>query len=121
MITKSLALPSRLRRQVMVIQDPQIRVNSILGLLQITLIPINDQLQLQDKKKERELTMEEISNHLRHHQVILVVIQTQILVTMMTMTIKEETMAEAEEADVRNITLEDPRFPEIHLPVREAY
>jgi len=40
---------------------------------------------------------------------------------MTTMTIKEETMAGAEEADVRNATLEDYRFLEIHLPVREAY
>jgi len=74
-----------------------------------------------DKKKERELTVEEISKHLRHRQVLLVVIQTQTQAPMMTMMIKEETMAWAEEADVRNATLEDHRFLEIHLPVREAY
>jgi len=103
------------------IQDPQIKVNSILGFLRIILILINDQLQLQDKKKQRELTMEEIPPHLHHCQVILVVIQTQTLVTMTTMTIKEETIAGAEEADLRNATLEDHRFLELHLPVREAY
>ena len=103
----------------MVIQDPQTRVNLILGFLRIFLIPINDQLQLQGKIKKRKLTVEEISNHHHHRQVILVVIQTQTLVTMMT--IKAETMAGAEEADVRNATLEDHRFLEIHLPVREAY
>jgi len=65
--------------------------------------------------------MEEIANHLHHWQVILVVIQTQTLVTMTTMTIKEETMAGADEADVRNAMLEDYWFLEIHLPVREAY
>jgi len=65
--------------------------------------------------------MEEISNHLQHPQVILVLIQTQTLVTTTTMTIKEETMAGAEEADVQNATLEDHRFLEIHLPLREAY
>ena len=65
--------------------------------------------------------MEEISNHLHHPQVILVLSLTQTLVTMTTMTIKEETMAGAEEADVQNATLEDHRFLEIHLPVREAY
>jgi len=61
--------------------------------------------------------VEETFNHLHHHQVILVVIKTQTLVTMTTMTINEETMAGAEEADVRNATLEDHRFLEIHLPV----
>jgi len=105
----------------MVIQDPRTRVNSILGFLRITLIPINDQLQLQGKIREKKVTVEEIFNHLHHHQVILVVIQTQTLVTMTTMTRKEETMAEVEEADVRNATLEDHRFLEIHLPIREAY
>ena len=103
------------------IQDPRARENSILGFLQIILIPINNQLLLQDKKKERELTVEAISNHLRYRRVILVVIQTQTLVTMATMTIKEETMAGAEEADVRNATLEDHLFLETHLPIGEAY
>jgi len=83
----------------MVIQDPQIRVNLIVGLLRIMLIPINDQLQLQDKKKERKLTLEEISNHLR--QVTMEVIQTQAQATITTMMIKEETIARAEEANVR--------------------
>ena len=87
----------------------------ILGLLRIILIPINDQLLLQGKIKEKELTVEKISNYLRH-QVILVVIQTQTLVTMTTMTIKEEKMAGAEEADVQNTTLEDHRFLAIHPP-----
>jgi len=105
----------------MVIQDPQTRVNSILGFFRIILIPINDQLQLRGKIKERELTVEEISNHLYHWQIILVVIQTQTLVTITRITIKEETIAGAEEADHRNPTLEDHRFLEIHLPVREAY
>ena len=105
----------------MVIQDPQTRVNLILGFLQIILTLINDQLLLQGKTKERELTVEEISNHLYHPQVIMVVIQTQTLVTMTTITIKEETIAGAEEADVRNATLEDYRFLEIPFPVREAY
>ena len=63
------------------------------------LIPINDQLQLQDKKKERKLTLEEISNHLR--QVTMEVIQTQAQATITTMMIKEETIARAEEANVR--------------------
>jgi len=84
-------------------------------------IPINDQRQLPSKIKGKKLTAEEITNHLHHHQVILVVIQTQILVTITRMTRKEETMAEAEKADVRNATLEDHLFLEIHLPVREAY
>jgi len=101
----------------MVIQDPQTRVNSILGFFQIILIPINDELQLRGKIKERELTVEEISNHLYHWQIILVVIQTQTLVTITRITIKEETIAGAEEADDRNATLEDHRFLEIHLPV----
>jgi len=105
----------------MVIQDPRTRAISILGFLRIILIPINNQLQPQDKKKERELTVEEISNHLRHRQVILVGIQTQTQAIMTTMMIKEEMMAEAEEADVRNATLEDHPCLEIHLPVREAY
>jgi len=105
----------------MVIQDPQIRVNLILGFLRIILTLINDQHLLQGKKKERELTVEETSNRRHHPQVILGVIQTQILVTMTTMTIMEETMAGAEEVDVRNATLEDHQFLEIHLPVREAY
>jgi len=48
-------------------------------------------------------------------------IQIQILVIMTTMTIKEEMMAEAEEADVRNATLEDHPSLETHLPVQEAY
>jgi len=65
--------------------------------------------------------VKEISNHLHHREVILVVIQTQTLVTMMTMTIKEQTMAEAEEADVHNAMLKDHRFLEIPLPVWEAY
>ena len=65
--------------------------------------------------------MEETINHLHHRQVILVVIQIQTLVTMTTMTVKQETMAGAEEADVRNATLEDHRFLETHLPVLEAY
>jgi len=43
------------------------------------------------------------------------------VVTMTTMMIKEETMAGAEQADVRNATLEDYRFLETHLPVQEAY
>jgi len=105
----------------MVIQDPQTRVNLILGFLRIFLIPINDQLQLQGKIKKRKLTVEEISNHHHHRQVILVVIQTQTLVTMTTITIKEERMAGAEEADVRNATLEDYWFLETHLPVQEVY
>jgi len=105
----------------MVIQDPRTMDNSILGFLRIILIPINDQLQLQDKIGKRELTVKEISYHLRHRQVILVVIQTQTQATMTTMMIKEETMAGAEEADVRNATLEDHRFLETHLPVQEAY
>jgi len=105
----------------MVIQDPRTRVISILGFLQIILSPINDQLQLQGKRKERELTGEEISNHLHHCQVILGVIQTKTLVTMTTMTIKEETMAGAQGADVRKAMLEDHRFLETHLPVQEAY
>jgi len=105
----------------MVIQDPQTRVTSIHGFLRIILIPINDQLQLQGTIKERELTVEEISNQLHHRQVILVVIQTQTLVTMTTMTIKAETMVGAEEADVRNTLREDHGFPEIHHPVQEAY
>jgi len=67
------------------------------------------------------LIKEETSNHLHHRLEILVEIQTQILVTMTTMTIKELMMAEAEEADVRNATLEDHPFVEIHLPVQEAY
>jgi len=104
-----------------VIQDPRTRVNSIPGFLRIIPIPINDQLQHQGTIKESKLTMEEISNHLHHPQVILVLSLTQTLVTMTTMTIKEETMAGAEEADVQNATLEDHRFLEIHLPVREAY
>jgi len=53
--------------------------------------------------------------------VILVEIQTQLLVTMTTMTTKEVIMAEAEEADVQNAMLEEHPFLEIHLPVREAY
>jgi len=105
----------------MVIQDPETRVNLILGFLRIILTQINDQLLLQGKIKERELTEEETSNRRHHRQVILGVIQTQILVIMTTMTIKEETMAGAEEADVRNAILEYHRFLEIHLPLREAY
>jgi len=105
----------------MVTQDLQIRENLSLGILRKILIPINNQLQLPGKTKGKQLTVEEITNHLHHRQVILVVIQTQTLVTMTTMTIKEETMAGAEEADVRNATLKDHRFLEIHLPVREAY
>ena len=104
----------------MVIQDPRTRANSILGFLRIIQILISDQLQLLGKTKGKELTTEETTN--RHHRrVILVVIQTQTLVTMTTMTIKAETMAGAEEADVRNATLEDHQFLEIHRPVREAY
>ena len=105
----------------MAIQDPQTRVNWILEFLQIILIRINNQLLLQYKIKERELTVEETSNHRHHHLVILVVIQTQTQVTMTTMMTKEETMAGAEEADVRNATLKDHRFLETHLPVGEAY
>ena len=105
----------------MEIQDPRTRDNLILGFLQIILTPIKDQLQLPGKTKEQELTAGETTNHRHHRQVILLVIQTQTLVTMTTMTIKAETMAGAEEADVRNATLEDHRFLEIHLPVREAY
>ena len=40
---------------------------------------------------------------------------------MTTMMIKEETMAGAEQVDVRNAILEDHRFLETHLPVQEAY
>jgi len=98
----------------MVIQDPRTRVNLIIGFPRIILTQINDELLLQGKIKERELTEEETSNH---RQVILGVIQTQTLVTMTTMTIKEETMAGAEEAVVRKTTLEDHRFLESHLPV----
>ena len=105
----------------MVTQDLQTRDNLILGILRKILIPINDQLQLLGKTKGKKLTAEAITNHLNHRHVILVVIQTQTLVTMTTMTIKEETMAGAEEADVRNATLEDHRFLETHLPVLEAY
>jgi len=43
------------------IQDPLTRGNLILRFLRIILILINDELLLQGKKKERELTMEEIS------------------------------------------------------------
>jgi len=73
------------------------------------------------QEKGKGVEVEETANRRHHRQVILGVIQTQILVTMTTMTIKEETMAGAEEADVWNATLEDDRFLEIHLPVREAY
>jgi len=38
------------------------------------------------------------------------------MTTMTTMTIKEETMVGAEEADVRNAVLEDQQVLEIHLP-----
>jgi len=102
----------------MVILDLLTRVNSIRGLLRIILIPINDQLRLQGKIKERELTKEETSNRLHHHQVILGVIQTQTLVTMMTMTMKEETMAGAERSDAQNATLEGHRFLETHPPYK---
>ena len=105
----------------MVTQDLQTKDNLILGILRKILILINDQLQLPGKTKGKELTAEETTNHRHHRQVILVVIQTQTLVTMMTMTIKEVIMAEAEEADVRNATLEDHPLLGIHLPVREAY
>jgi len=105
----------------MVIQVPQTRINLIPGFLRIILTQINDQLLLQSKIKETELTVEEISNHLHHRQVILGVIQTQTQATMTMMTLKEETMARAEKADVQYATLEDHRFLEIHLPVQEAY
>jgi len=105
----------------MVTQDLQTRDNLILGILRKIQTLRNDQRQLPGKIKGKKLTSEEITNHLHHRQVILVMIQTQTLVTMTTMTIKEETMAGAEEADVRNATLEGHRFLEIHLPVREAY
>ena len=106
----------------MVIQDLQIRDNLVLGILRKIVIPIkNDWLQHPDKTKGKTLTVEETINHRHHRQVILVVIQIQTLVTMTTITIKAETMAGAEEADVRNATLEGHRFLEIHLPVREAY
>jgi len=120
-MAKNAALPSHLPRQVMVIQDLLTRANSILGFLRIILILISNQLLLQGTIKERELTVEEISNHLHHRQVILVVIQTQTLVTMTTITIMEETMGGAEEADVWNVTLKDRHFLEIHLPIQEAY
>ena len=105
----------------MVTQDLQTRDNLILGILRKILIPINDQLQLPCKTKGKKLTAEEIINYRHHHQVILVVIQTQTPVTMTTRTIEEETMVGAEEVDVRNATLEDHQFLEIHLPVGEAY
>jgi len=105
----------------MVTPDLQTRDNLILGILRKIPILINDQGQLPGKTKGKKSTTEEIINHLHHRQVILVVIQTQTLVIMMAMTIKEQTMAGAEEADVRNATLEGHRFLEIHLPVREAY
>jgi len=105
----------------MVILDPQTRVNFILGFLQIIIILVNDQLLLQGRIKERELTKEDTSNHGHHRQVILVVTQTQTHVTVTTMMTKKETMAGAEEADVWNATLEDHRFLERHLPVRAAY
>jgi len=104
-----------------VTQDLQTRDNLILGILRTILMPINDQLQLPGKTKGKELTAEETTNHRHHRQVILVVIQTRTLVTMTTMTIKAEKMAGAEEADVQNATLEDHRFLEIHLPLREAH
>ena len=103
------------------LQDPRTRVNSIFGLLQIILIPINNQLLLQGKIKERQLTVEETSNHRHYRQVILVVIETHTQATMTMMMIKEETMAGAEKADIGNVTLEDHRFLETHLPVREPY
>ena len=105
----------------MVTQKLQTSDNLIFGTLRKILIPINDQLQLPGKTKGKKLTAEEIINHLHHRQVILVVIQTQTLVAMTTMTIKEETMVWAEEADVPIAMLEDHLFLEIHLPVREAY
>ena len=73
----------------MVIQDHQTRVNLILGVLRIILTLVNDHLLLQGKKKERALTVEETFNRKHHRQVILRVIQTQILMTMTTMTTKE--------------------------------
>ena len=105
----------------MVTQDLQTRDNLILGTRRKILILINDQLQLPGKIKGKKLTAEEITNHLHHRQVILVVIQTQTQATITTMTIKEETIAGAEEADIRNATLEDYQFLEIHLPVWETY
>jgi len=105
----------------MATQDLQTRDNLILGIIHKILIPINDQLQLPGKTKGKKLTAEEIINHLHHRQVILVVIQTQTLVTMTTLTIREETIVGAEEVDVQNATLEDHLFLEIHLPVQEAY
>jgi len=65
--------------------------------------------------------VEKITNHLHNHLAILVVTQIQTLVTMTMMTIKKETMAGAEEADIRNTMLKGDRFLETHLPTQEGY
>ena len=68
-----------------------------------------------DRIKERKLIEEKTTYH-HLHQVILVEIPTQMIMTVM-ITTKIEVMARAGEVDARNAMLENHLFPEMLLPV----
>jgi len=75
----------------------------------------SSQHQVPDRIKERRLIKEKTTYH-HLHQVILVEIPTQMMMTMM-ITTKMEVMARAGEVDARNSRLENYLFPEMLLPV----
>jgi len=98
----------------MVTPDLPTVVNNTLGYPTKFLTLARCQHQLWHRMKERKLIVEETTCH--NHQIILVEILTQMMMTIMKTT-NMKVIAGAGEADVRNPRVEDHLLPEMLLPV----